>query len=236
MKNILLLILFYSSFVFSQSEIGKKSSKFSKFPIVAKPEFNNILKPLDLKPEKQNPFSSQETFENEAPLYVSNASIFSNKKEPSFVIGDNRTEVLNQPAFVNPNLDVLDKLNNKTPKPVSENFVALRGDKEFCDIKTDADYLYITFRDFGEVDGDKFKIIMNGKDITGQVTLQGYYQEMKIKLDNGFNKIDFEILNVGSVSPNTAEFLFSTSPDVIICQDNWALLTGFKAIVKIFKE
>ena len=236
MKPFGLLITFFlftAFFAFAQPETGKKAKIFAGFPIVPKPETAMVAP----KPLSNNPFLDIDPAKNSEPLFTPNTNIFQDKKKPSFVIGEKRNNILDpKPVFANPNLDVLDKLNQKLPKPVSENFNALKGDKEFCNIKTKSDYLYVIYRDFGEVDGDQFRILMNGNDLTGFITLESNYKEVKIKLEDGFNKIDFEIMNVGLISPNTAEFQFSTSPGVIICQDSWALLTGFKAIVRVFKE
>ncbi len=235
MRFILLSFLLVSFIMNAQPETGKKSKLFSGFPILVNPK--NEVKPIEIRPEKTNPFAKKDSLKNNEPLFTPSSSIFQEKKKPSFVIGENRNEIMKPKTdFINPNADLLNRLNGKLPKPVSEDFITLKGDKEFCNIKTKSDYLYVVFRDFGEVDGDQFRILMNGEDLTGFVTLTGYYQEIKIKIENGFNKIDFEILNVGSVSPNTAEFQFSTSPGVIICKDNWALLNGFKAVVQVFKE
>ena len=236
MKNIFLLILFGSVFAFSQPETGKNAKKNSKFPILAAPDFKSGPKPLDLKPEKQNPFSSQNKFDNETPLYQSNANILDKKKEPAFVIGANRDEILNQPTFVNPNLDVLDKLNGKTPKPVSEDFVAIRGNQDLGNFNIVANFVVVKYRDFGEIDGDQIKILVNGLVIVNRIGLDYDFGITRIELKKGFNKIEFEALNQGRLGPNTAELQVFDDKGNLVSENNWNLVTGFKASIMVFKD
>lgn len=236
MKNIFLLILFASTFAFSQPETSKNLKKNSKFPILASPDFKSTPKALDLKPEKQNPFSNQETFNSETPIYKSNANILGQKKEPSFVIGENRDNILNQPTFINPNLDVLDKLNGKTPKPVSEDFVAIRGNQDLGNFNVVANSLVVKYRDFGEIDGDQIKILVNGVIVVNRIGLDYEFGITRIELKKGFNKIEFEALNQGRVGPNTAELQVFDDKGNLVSQNSWNLVTGFKASIMVFKE
>ena len=55
-------------------------------------------------------------------------------------------------------------------------------------------------------------------------------------LVKGVNKIDFEALNEGSASPNTAEFKIYDEKGKVISSNQWNLGTGYKGTVVIVKE
>ena len=234
MRTFCLLITFFnfaSIFVYSQPETGKKSTLLVGFPILAKPE----IKPIIEKPATSNPFSNPNPDNNE-PLYKSTSSILDSKKQPSFVIGDKRDNILEpKTAFINPNLDVLDKLNG-VGKAVSENFKAIRGNQELGNFKLDSKFVNIRYRDFGEVDGDEIQILVNGRIIQGTVILEGFFKTIEIDLLKGFNKIDFEALNQGTVGPNTAEFQVFDDTGKLVSSNQWNLVTGFKASIMVVKE
>ena len=234
MRPICLLITFLCSgsiFVFSQPETGKKNTPLVGFPILAKPE----TKPIVEKPATSNPFSTPNTNSNE-PLYKSTSSILDNKKQPSFVIGEKRDNILEpKTAFINPNLDVLDKLNG-VGKAVSENFKAIRGNQDLGNFKLDSKFVNIRYRDFGEVDGDEIQILVNGRIVQATVALEGFFKTIEIDLLKGFNKIDFEALNQGTVGPNTAEFQVFDDAGKLVSSNQWNLVTGFKASIIVVKE
>ncbi|MBC7643161.1 MAG: hypothetical protein H7174_12645 [Flavobacterium sp.] len=214
-----------------QPEIGKKS-KF--FPVI--PALNNTVKvPLPEK-EKSNPFSSANTLKNEELLYTPNNDLFKEKKKPTFVIGENRNSILEpKQAFINPNLDVLDKLNG-VGKQVSEGFKEIRGNQDLGNFNSKSKFVNIRYRDFGEVDDDRIRIYLNGHVVAQSVTLLGFYTGLEITLEKGFNKIDFEALNQGTTGPNTAEFQIFDDNKSLISQNQWNLVTGFKASIMIFKD
>lgn len=94
----------------------------------------------------------------------------------------------------------------------------------------------IRFRDAAFVDGDKIKIYLNDKVIQPEVTLSGEFQGFKITLVNGINKIDFEALNEGISSPNTAQFEVYDDKGAVISTDQWNVGTGYKATIILIKE
>lgn len=94
----------------------------------------------------------------------------------------------------------------------------------------------IRYRDAAAIDGDKIKVYLNDKLIQPEVTMDGEYQGFKINLMPGINKIDFEALNEGFASPNTAEFQVYDDQGKIIESSQWNVGTGYKATVLLLKE
>lgn len=94
----------------------------------------------------------------------------------------------------------------------------------------------IRFRDAAFVDGDKIKILLNDKVIEPEVSLDGKFQEFKIILKPGQNKIDFEALNEGFASPNTAQFEVYDEKGTVISASQWNVGTGYKAAIILAKE
>ncbi|WP_348799340.1 hypothetical protein [Flavobacterium adhaerens] len=94
----------------------------------------------------------------------------------------------------------------------------------------------IRFRDAAFVDGDKIKIYVNDKIVQPEVSLSGEYQGFKINLVPGVNKIDFEALNEGFASPNTAHFQVYDDKGVAITDSQWNVGTGYKATIILIKE
>ena len=83
------------------------------------------------------------------------------------------------------------------------------------DFKTKSKYFIVKFRDFGAIDGDLVKVSSNDQVIRDQLFLEANFKDVKIDLVNGFNKLDFEALNIGTLGGNTAEIRF------MMIKDNW---------------
>lgn len=94
----------------------------------------------------------------------------------------------------------------------------------------------IRYRDAAFVDGDKIKVYLNGKMIEPEVVLDGEFKEFKISLEIGLNRIDFEALNEGFASPNTAEFQVFDDLGVVVTASQWNVGTGYKATIVLLKE
>ncbi|MBS7253544.1 hypothetical protein [Flavobacterium branchiicola] len=94
----------------------------------------------------------------------------------------------------------------------------------------------VRFRDAAFVDGDKIKMYVNDQLIEPEVTLDGEFKEFKIKLIDGKNKIDFEAINEGFASPNTAQFEVYDDKGTVITSSQWNVGTGYKATIILFKE
>ncbi|PWK01258.1 hypothetical protein BC749_102833 [Flavobacterium araucananum] len=94
----------------------------------------------------------------------------------------------------------------------------------------------VRYRDAAFVDGDKIRVYLNDKVIEPEVSLNGDFQGFKITLVPGINKIDFEALNEGSASPNTAEFEVHDDKGAVIQASQWNVGTGYKATIILYKE
>ena len=93
----------------------------------------------------------------------------------------------------------------------------------------------IRYRDAAFLDGDKVKVYLNNKIIEPEVVLEGDFKGFEIKLVKGVNRIDFEALNEGFASPNTAEFDVYDDKGVVTT-NQWNVGTGYKATIIIIKE
>lgn len=94
----------------------------------------------------------------------------------------------------------------------------------------------IRYRDAAFVDGDKIKVYLNGKIIEPEVVLDATYKGFKIKLEKGINRIDFEALNEGFASPNTAELQVFDDLGVVVSASQWNVGMGYKATIILVKE
>ena len=135
--------------------------------------------------------------------------------------------------FVDANKPYADKMNKKEGNVLVE---ATRKDQYYGDFKTKSESVNIQYRDFGAVDGDVIKIYVNDNIVRASVTLAGDFRGFKLPLQPGFNKIEFEALNVGYSFPNTAEFEIYDDKGVRITSNTWNLSTGYKASLIVVKQ
>lgn len=140
----------------------------------------------------------------------------------------------NNNDFANPGDVYKDKLN-KTGEG-KEDFKIFRKNQYLGDFKTKSATVRISYRDFGEVDGDRIKILVNDKTIVAEIFLDGDFRGIELGLEKGFNKIDFEALNQGTSGPNTAEFRIYDDIGALVSANQWNLATGFKATIIIVKD
>lgn len=135
--------------------------------------------------------------------------------------------------FINPGDKVVDRLNRKAD---NEDQIVYRRNQNLGDFKTKSLTAKVTYRDYGEVDGDEIRVLLNDKAIATGIMLDSDFQGFEITLVDGFNKIDFEALNQGRLGPNTAEFQVYDDKGTLISASQWNLGTGFKATIIITKE
>jgi hypothetical protein len=95
--------------------------------------------------------------------------------------------------------------------------------------------IIVKYRDHGAIDGDKVRILINNKVFQDEITLSARFSALKIPLDFGMNKLDFQALNEGSQSPNTAEFMVYDNNNKLISSEEWNILKGFTATLLITK-
>ena len=126
----------------------------------------------------------------------------------------------------------------KVPKMdfVMPGEVVYRKNQDLGTFSTSAKSANLKYRDAAFVDGDKVRVSVNDKVVKYEVNLIGDYQGFQIDLVKGVNKIDFEALNEGSASPNTAEFKVFDEKGNVISSNQWNLGTGYIGTIILIKE
>ena len=229
-------------FLFFIMIIGLSSKAFGQ--IEFKPQFKPI-KPqtTTAKPKKEKDIPPPTNFPKldlpkiVAPNVLKETNIFGTKPKPnnSFEIGtpENHFSMTPTQKFVNPGDLVKDRLNKKAD---NENQIVFRRNQDLGNFKTKSRTAKISYRDYGEVDGDEIRVLLNDKTLATSVYLDSNFEGFEITLVNGFNKIDFEALTQGRLGPNTAEFRIYDDKGELISASQWNLGTGFKATIIITKE
>nr|WP_315153162.1 hypothetical protein [uncultured Flavobacterium sp.] len=121
-------------------------------------------------------------------------------------------------------------------KPNNSEGIFYRKNQYLGSFKTKTFTSTIRFRDAAFVDGDRIKVYLNDKMIQPEISLSGEFQGFKINLKEGINKIDFEALNEGFASPNTAQFEVYDDKGTVISSSQWNVGTGYKATIVLIKE
>lgn len=131
------------------------------------------------------------------------------------------------------------QMEDFTPKAFTkdkETEEAFGRDQYLGDYKTGGGFVELYCRDHEYVDGDKVRIIVNGAVIQQRVSLGGRFTPIFVKLNDGFNTIEFEALNQGTSGPNTAELTVVDENGVALAKKEWNLLTGAKASIVVVKQ
>ena len=110
------------------------------------------------------------------------------------------------------------------------------GNQYLGDVKNNGKFIGIVCRDHEYIDGDRVKILVNGDVIDHNILLTGSFKGVNVDLKKGFNRLDFEALNEGSSSPNTAQINVYDDQGQLIYSNKWLLSTGSKATLIITKE
>ena len=154
-------------------------------------------------------------------------------KSTTSIMEPNTMEFINTNKFKKPGDEVKDKLNKFNGDDQSKVF---RQNQFLGDFRNNGEFVNISYRDFGDVDGDEIRVLVNDKVMIPRVFLGGDFRGIKLNLEKGFNKIDFEALNQGTAGPNTAEFRVYDDQGLLVSANQWNLATGFKATIIIVKE
>lgn len=109
-------------------------------------------------------------------------------------------------------------------------------DMDLGSFHTKSKVIFISSYDFGQFDGDKVQITVNGKRIHNNYLLTPKVKTIKIPLQKGFNKIEVTALNEGELSPNTGYFAFFDDKRSIIKEDQWMLAKGAKVIAIVIRD
>ncbi len=118
-------------------------------------------------------------------------------------------------------------------KEIKEEY---RRDQYLGDLVTGGSYVELYCRDHEYVDGDKVRVYVNGEVIHNSVTLGAGYHPILVRLNVGFNNVEFEALNQGTSGPNTAELRIFDANGLEVAKKEWNLLTGAKANMVIVKQ
>jgi hypothetical protein len=206
-------------------------------------EFNSKFKaipPANVKPKPKKetlPPPAIDLPKIVAPNPLKETNIFGTKPKPnnSFEIGtpENHFSMTPTNKFVNPGDLVKDRLNKKAD---NEDQIVFRRNQDLGSFKTKSLTAKLSYRDYGEVDGDEIRVLINDRTIETGIYLDSDFKGFEITLVDGFNKIDFEALNQGKLGPNTAEFRIYDDKGELISASQWNLGTGFKATIIITKE
>ncbi|MFN3909255.1 MAG: hypothetical protein ACK4JX_09520 [Flavobacterium sp.] len=128
------------------------------------------------------------------------------------------------------------KFDPGIPKREGASHEDFKKDQYFGDVITKSKTLRLICRDHETVDGDKVKILHNGKVIREEVNLTGDYKSIEVELQPGFNKFEFIAINEGMYSPNTAEFRIVDENGVSLIGNVWNMAAGYKASFIVVKE
>jgi len=208
----------------------------------AQVEFSNKFKGIPPANTKPKPEKKETPPDPNVPIIIP-PNIYKNPnviKSPPNPVSDYKIGVKSEISmipkeseFINPGDEVRDRLNTKTDR---QEGLVYRRNQDLGTYKSDAESANVLYRDAQYVDGDLIRVYLNGKVIQSQVFLDSNFKGFEVKLQKGFNKIDFEALNQGSSGPNTAEFKVYDDKKQLISASEWNLGTGFKASIIIVKE
>lgn len=146
------------------------------------------------------------------------------------------TPPVKEPTVLKINPEDLYKNNSLYKPEANVEGIFYRRNEYLGGFVTNSAYSTVRYRDAAFVDGDKIKVYLNDKVIEPEVILNSEFQGFKINLVKGINKIDFEALNEGSASPNTAEFQVYDDKGAVIEASQWNVGTGYKATIILYKE
>lgn len=236
MKHILLFILFFAAVTVSaQTEFG------TKFKPIPAPKFSTKKKtPI---PQVKDPQAETADVPSiKTPNVFDNTSI---TPKSQFQIGEEKSKFTMSTGndFANPGDQYVAKMEKDLNKALKDagllegRGTLVKANISLGDFKTKSEYFIVKFRDFGAIDGDLVKVSSNDVVIKDQILLDSNYKDVKINLTQGFNKLDFEALNLGSLGGNTAEIRVYDDKGQLITNDYWNnLAAGFRATIIVTKE
>lgn len=130
------------------------------------------------------------------------------------------------------------KPKNFKPKAFKDKEIRAeyRSDQYLGDLTTGGSYVELYCRDHEYVDGDKIRVYLNGEVIHSSISLGAGYFPIMVRLNRGFNNIEFEALNQGTSGPNTAELRIFDDKGMEVAKKEWNLMTGGKASLVVVKQ
>lgn len=118
-------------------------------------------------------------------------------------------------------------------KEIKEEY---RKDQYLGDLVTGGSYVELYCRDHEYVDGDKVRVYVNGEVVHNSISLGAGYHPILVRLNMGFNSVEFEALNQGTSGPNTAELRVFDEMGREVTKKEWNLMTGKKANLIVVKQ
>ncbi|MBS7256062.1 hypothetical protein [Flavobacterium branchiicola] len=237
MKHILFFILFFTAVTVSaQTEF---STKYKSIPA---PKFSAKPKKTPIPQVKDPQADNLDIPAIKTPNVYDNTSITPKSK---FQIGEEKSKftMSTETEFANPGDRYVAKMEKDLDKALKDaglregRGTLVKKNISLGDFKTKSQYFIVKFRDFGAIDGDLVKVSNNDYVIRDQIFLDSNFKDVKINLSDGFNKLDFEALNIGSLGGNTAEIQVYDDKGQLITNDYWDnLAAGFKASIIVTKE
>ncbi|WP_163411062.1 hypothetical protein [Flavobacterium ajazii] len=238
MKHILFFILFFTALTVSAQ--GEFNSGFKAIPA---PKFSTKPNKKTPIPEVKDPQAEKTDIPAiKTPNVFDNTSITPKSK---FQIGEEKSKftMSTENDFANPGDRYVPKMEKDLDKALKDAGLKegrgelVKKNISLGEIRTKSAYFIVKLRDFGAIDGDLVKISSNDQVIQNQLFLDSNYKQVKIVLVNGFNKLDFEALNIGSLGGNTAEIQVYDDKGTLVTNDYWNnLAAGFKATIIATKE
>lgn len=237
MKHILFFILFFTAVTVSaQTEFSTKYKSIPAPKFSAKPKKTPI-------PEVKDPQADNLDIPSiKTPNVFDNTSITPKSK---FQVGEEKSKftMSTETEFANPGDRYIAKMEKDVDKALKEaglregRGTLVKKNISLGDFKTKSSYFIVKFRDFGAIDGDLVKVSCNDHVLRDQIFLDSNFKEVKIDLVVGFNKLDFEALNIGALGGNTAEIQVYDDKGQLVTNDYWNnLAAGFKASIVVTKE
>lgn len=237
MKQILFFILFFTAVTVSaQTEFG------TKFKPIAAPKFGAKPKKTTI-PEVKDPQADNLDIPSIKTPNVFDNTTITPKSQLQIGVEKSKFTMSTETDFANPGDRFVPKMEKDLNKALKDaglkegRGTLVKRNISLGDFRTKSQYFIVKFRDFGAIDGDLVKVSSNDKVIRDQLFLEANFKDVKIVLVDGFNKLDFEALNIGTLGGNTAEIQVYDDKGQLVTNDYWDnLAAGFKASIIVTKE
>lgn len=152
--------------------------------------------------------------------------------DDSPLVEDKPIDLTLERHFANPNDQYTKRLQSKM------NEVApVREKQALGTVRTKKQRVIVRYRDSQEVDGDQVQVSHNGNRIINRATLGGNYGGFELRLESGYNYIDFKVLDEGSSGPNTAAYEVVDLDGNVLLSSLWDLsLSDVASLVIIWER
>jgi hypothetical protein len=237
MKHILFYILFLTALtVTAQTEFS------TKFKAIPAPKFSAKTKKMPI-PEVKNPQGENSDIPSIKTPNVFDHTSITPKSQFQIGVEKSKFTMSTETGFANPGDRYVAKMEKDLDKALKAaglregRGTLIKKNISLGEFKTKSEFFVVKFRDFGAIDGDLVKVSSNDLVIRDQLFLDANFKDVKIVLVNGFNKLDFEALNIGSLGGNTAEIRVYDDKGTLVANEYWDnLAAGFKASILVTKE